>query len=81
MAGLMKSNPMTPTEAMEKAIREIRAYKGAAVERAVYGAIGAATAFERIGSFSLDEGADWCQAARDAGEAQQKRLARRSFEK
>ena len=72
---------MTPAEAMEKAVQEIRAHKGVGIERAVYCAIGAATAFERIGAFSLDEGVEWCQAARDAGDTQRIRLARRSLER
>jgi len=61
---------MTPQQAMEAAIKAIRAYKGAAIERAVYGAIGAATALERIRQLSTEDGANWCAAARKAGEEQ-----------
>lgn len=68
---------MTPRQAMETAIKVIGAYKGEAIERAVYGAIGAATALERIGLLSMDDGADWCAAARKAGEAQQIKIRRK----
>lgn len=61
---------MTPAQAMESAIKAIRAYRGAAIERAVYGAIGAATALERVGLLSTEDGANWCAAARKAGEEQ-----------
>lgn len=77
MAGIMHSNPRTPTEVMEQAIREIGGYRGAAIERAVYYAIGAAGALSSIGAISLDEDADWRNAARKAGEAQREKLARR----
>lgn len=66
----MKSNPMTPKEALEVGIREISAYRGAAIERAVHGAIGAATALANVGLISLDDASDWCATARKTGEAQ-----------
>lgn len=78
MPGLMKSNPMTPTEAMKVAIREISAYRGAAIERAVHGAIGGAWALANIGVISLDDASDWSQAAREAGNAQRDRIAQRT---
>lgn len=81
MAGVMHSNPMTPTEAMEVAIREIGGYGGEAIERAVYCAIGAAGALSRIGAISLDEDADWREAARKAGDAQRNRIAHRTTER
>lgn len=68
-----EAQPRTPQQAMETAIKEIRAYRGEAIERAVYGAIGAATALERIGQLSTEDGANWCAAARKAGEEQKLR--------
>ena len=64
---------MTPQQAMETAIKAIRAYKGGAIERAVYGAIGAATALERVNLLSTEDGANWCAAARKAGDEQRAR--------
>lgn len=81
MPRLMKSDPMTPVEAMEVAIREIGAYKGDAIERAVYAAMGAAGALANIGAISLDEECDWRKAAQEAGDAQRDRIAHRTVER
>jgi len=67
---------MKPSEAMEAAIRDIFAYKNGAIDRAVYGATGAATALERIGLISKEESADWRRLAKIAGDVQRDRIAR-----
>lgn len=69
---------MTPKRAMETAIRTISAYKGEAIDRAVHGAIGAATALERVGLLSTEDGANWCAAARKAGIDQQAKMERKT---
>lgn len=57
----------TPQEALEILVREISGYAGAAVERSVYGVIGAAHAFHQIGKLSINEAVLWGDRARLAG--------------
>lgn len=59
---------MTPDRAMKTAVDAIRNFHGAAIDLAVYGAIGGATALERVGLLSTEDGANWCAAARKAGD-------------
>lgn len=68
MACLMPKK--TPKEALEMLVREIGAYRGAAIESAVYGVVGAAAALEAIGAISQDEACDWRGKAKQAGALQ-----------
>lgn len=70
-----KGLPMTLREALNAAIREIRAYRGAALGRAVAGAIGAARALAAIGAISTEEAILWMKRARGVGNAKRARLA------
>lgn len=70
---------MNPTEAMDAAVREIYACKGAAIERAVSRAIGASAAFVRIGVLSVEGDLYWRQTARIAGIDQQHKVEKGAF--
>lgn len=63
----------TPKEALDMLIKEISAYRGSAIERAVHGVIGAAAALEAIGAISQDEAFDYRQKAREAGVSQREK--------
>lgn len=67
VGGCMERRRMTPKEALDMLIKEIGGYRGAAIERAVHGAIGASAALEAIGAISQNEAFDYCQKAREAG--------------
>lgn len=57
----------TPREVLEILIKEIFPYNGAALERAIYGVIGAAHAFQMMGLIHMDEAIVWGDRARLAG--------------
>jgi hypothetical protein len=60
----------TANEALEMLLKEIGAYNGAAMDRAVYGVVGAAAALASMGVITEDEACDWRGRAKDAGELQ-----------
>lgn len=57
----------TVNEILRIMVREIGAYKGAAVERAVYGVRGALHALEAIGKLSEKKSIEWDKKAMEAG--------------
>ena len=70
---------MTPTEAVETAIREIATCKGEAIGRGVARAVGASEAFVRIGVMSEMEDLEWRVVARKAGIDQEHKMDPGSF--
>jgi len=64
---------LTSAEALEVAIGEIKAYRGAAIDRAVAGVYGAIAVLEMMGQLSMNEPFEWRVKAKAAGDEQKRR--------
>jgi len=62
----------TATEALEVEIREIKGYRGDAIDRAVSGVYGATAVLERMGLLSMNDACEWREKAKAAGDEQRR---------